>query len=129
SFSLPESEYLKSFRARLIYPNYYPTPISDRSIIINALRDKIQVLRFKKKLWLCFNGKSLAIMQGNDIIQEFIAFSGNALSLTEKEQLQKEKGYTHFVEYEEKGLLNNTTYYFCLDKEWQQERDRLYKII
>ncbi|RDU61626.1 hypothetical protein CQA53_09900, partial [Helicobacter didelphidarum] len=24
----------------------------------------------------------------------------------------------------EKGLLNNTTYYFCLDKDWQKEKDK-----
>ncbi|WP_220272088.1 DUF5675 family protein, partial [Helicobacter didelphidarum] len=97
---------------------------------------KSEKIKARDKLSLRFNGKELMILEYGEIKRDkadstkphkdriFVAFSGNALSLKEKEELQENKGYTHFVEYEEKGLLNDTTYYFCLDKEWQQEKDK-----
>ncbi|RDU59786.1 hypothetical protein CQA53_11245, partial [Helicobacter didelphidarum] len=123
---IDDTLHITNFHVELISSKYerFPTATIITKPCIYQDRKCPQVLRFSKKLWLCFNGKSLVIMQGNDIIQEFIAFSGNALNNKQKEQLQREKGYTDFVEYEEKGLSNNTTYYFCLDKEWQKEKDK-----
>lgn len=78
-------------------------------------------LNLLSKLSLYFNGKELYINNGNQVIDYFRAYSGNALSIEEKEDLKKQYGYENFVSYKEK---ENTVSYFCLDKGWQKEKDK-----
>ena len=70
---------------------------------------------------LYFNGYELQIHQNNKIIESFRAYSGNALSIEEKESLKEQYGYENFVSYKEK---ENAISYFCLDKGWQKEKDK-----
>lgn len=122
SFAIKESEYLKPFNAKLIHNNYQESPILDRSIIPNAIkrRDKPFELRFLGKLRCYFNGKELQLCRGNNIVESFSAYSGKALNINEKERLQERK-YENFVSYKDKG---NNIIYFCLDKQWQKQKDK-----
>ncbi|AAP76832.1 glycine zipper family protein [Helicobacter hepaticus] len=123
TFMIKESEYLKPFMAKLIHNNYQECPIFDRSIIPNAYRSakKPLELRFLGKIHCYFNGKELYINNGNKAIDYFNAYSGNALSLGEKEELIKQYGYESFVSYKDN---QNKISYFCLDKEWQKQKDK-----
>lgn len=53
------------------------------------------------------------------MIDYFNAYSGNALSLGEKEELIKQYGYESFVSYKDVKNQNHITYFY-LDKEWQK---------
>lgn len=53
------------------------------------------------------------------MIDYFNAYSGNALSIGEKEELIKQYGYESFVSYKDN---QNKISYFCLDKEWQNHK-------
>ena len=78
-------------------------------------------LNLLSKPSLYFNGKELYINNGNQVIDYFRAYSGNALSIKEKESLKEQYGYENFVSYKEK---ENAISYFCLDKGWQKEKDK-----
>lgn len=126
-FEVDETQKLKPFRAKLIHKDYQETPISDRVIILNSLkrREKPLELRFRGKLWLLFNGDSLSIMLGKDtILKSYTAYSGKALNPQEAQILQQEHNYTNFVTYTNKGLFSDETLHFCLDKDWQKEKDK-----
>ena len=73
---------------------------------------------------LCFNGYELQIHQNNKIIQSFKAYSGNALSEQEKVDLQKNKSYKKFVAHEYTDSAQNIIQYFCLDKDYQKQKDK-----
>ena len=123
SFSIKENEYLKPFRARINHLNYYSIPISDRSSIPNSIRRREYpfILRFNGKYHLYFNGEELYCFKGNKTISYYTAYSGNALSLKEKESLKEQYKYERFVSYKEK---DNNISYFCLDKDWQRQKDK-----
>ena len=55
------------------------------------------------------------------MIDYFNAYSGNALSIEEKEELREQYKYENFVSYKDK---QNKISYFCLDKEWQKQKDK-----
>ena len=127
SFEIESTQHLKSFRAKLIHKDYQEYPISDRPIILNSMRrrEKPLELRFREKIWLLFNGESLSIMTGKDkILKTYTAYSGKALSPQEAQNLQQEHNYTRFVTYTDKGLFSDETLYFCLDTEWQKQKDK-----
>lgn len=130
SFTLQETQYLKPFRAKLINEYYKQCPVSDRSLILNALRrrDKPFPLRFLGEIWLYFNGSELFLYQGNQVLDYFRAYSGKALSKEEKEELEKQYEYENFVSYLEskdnQSLHQSTIVYFCLDKKWQEQKDK-----
>lgn len=73
---------------------------------------------------LCFNGYELQIHQNNKIIQSFKAYSGNALSEQEKVDLQNNKSYKKFVAHEYTDSAQNIIQYFCLDKDYQKQKDK-----
>lgn len=56
-------------------------------------------LNLLSKLRLYFNGKEIYITNGNKAIDYFGAYSGNALSIEEKEELKEQYGYEKFVSY------------------------------
>ena len=78
-------------------------------------------LNLLSKLRLYFNGKEIYITNGNKAIDYFNAYSGNALSIEEKEELKEQYKYENFVSYKDK---QNKISYFCLDKEWQKQKDK-----
>lgn len=127
SFEIESTQHLKPFRAKLIHKDYQEYPISDRVIILNSIkrREKPLELRFRGKLWLFFNGESLSIMAGKDkILKTYTVYSGKALSPQEAQNLQQEYNYTSFVTHTNKGLFSDEILYFCLDTEWQREKDK-----
>ena len=63
-------------------------------------------------------------MQGRQNLASFSARSGKALNIKEKEVLQQKSGYKYFVTHTHKGLFSNETMYFCLDTEWQKQKDK-----
>ncbi len=78
-------------------------------------------LNLISKPWLYFNGKELYICNGNKVIDYFSAYSGNVLSIERKEELIKQYNYESFVSYKDK---ENNIFYFCLDKKWQEQKDK-----
>ena len=127
SFEIESTQHLKSFRAKLIHKDYQEYPIADRPITLNSIRrrEKPLELRFREKIWLLFNGESLSIMSGKDkILKNYVAFSGKALNPQEAKSLQQESNYTRFVTYTDKGLFSDEILYFCLDKDYQKDKDK-----
>lgn len=128
SFEIESTQYIKSFMAKLIHEDYQECPISNIPIVLNSIRrrDKPLELKFRGKIWLLFNGESLSIMSGKDkILKTYTAYSGQALSPQEAQNLQQEHNYTRFVTYTDKGLFSSDeTLYFCLDTEWQKQKDK-----
>lgn len=127
SFEIESTQHLKPFRAKLIHKDYQEYPIQDRVIILNSMkrREKPLELRFRGKLWLLFNGESLSIMAGKDkILKTYTAYSGKALSPQEAQNLQQEYNYMSFVTHTNKGLFSDEILHFCLDTEWQREKDK-----
>ncbi|MGX2973131.1 hypothetical protein [Helicobacter sp. T3_23-1059] len=99
-------------------------------------------LYFKAKIYLYFNGFTLAIMQGNNEIASYEARSGKALTLQEKAELEQQKGYTHFVpsftnfdytnDFDRHSQDNSTTIkkthqplFHCYDKGYQDENNTI----
>lgn len=102
---------------------FYPKAKNDTKRVTNSFTatNNTITLNLIPKIWLYFNGKEIYIYQGNKAIQSFQAFSGNALTLKQKEQLQKENNYINFVEHTDK---EDSIFYFCLDKAWQRNKDK-----
>lgn len=103
------------------------TPISyatQKLLTPNNYQNHPAILYFKPKISLYFNGTTLSILQGEQTLSSFQARSGKALTIKEKEQLQQERGYKYFVTHTNKGLFSNETMYFCLDKDWQKQKDK-----
>lgn len=76
------------------------TPISyatQKLLTPNNYQNHPALLYFKPKISLYFNGTTLSLLQGEQILFSCEARSGKALTQKEKEQLQQERGYTHFV--------------------------------
>ena len=106
-------------------------------------------LYFKANISLYFNGFALFVMQGDKEIASYEARSGKALTLQEKEALEKQKGYTHFVpsfanfgnttnglnnieHIKNNDLQSNCAFFHCYDKGYQDEnkvlQDKAYYI-
>ena len=150
SFNIKESERGDFFSVRLLNDNEYePTPyyltkqspqpntftttISKHTIqkILNpnSYANHFAILYFKAQISLYFNGTTLCIMQGTKNLASFNARSGKAITQEEKLELEQQ-GYEGFV-----SAIHNTTNnetishsdtisYFCLDKKWQEQKDK-----
>ena len=120
-FTLPNNA--NKFRFEVFDERFYRKAKNDAVRTTNSYNDTNNTisLNLLSKPSLYFNGKELYIHNGNKIIESFRAYSGNALSIEEKESLKEQYGYENFVSYKEK---ENAISYFCLDKGWQKEKDK-----
>ncbi|WP_077388274.1 M23 family metallopeptidase [Helicobacter bilis] len=120
-FTLPNNA--NKFRFEVFDERFYKEAKSNMERTTNSYNDTNNTisLNLLSKPSLYFNGKELYINNGNKVIDYFRAYSGNALSIKEKESLKEQYGYENFVSYKEK---ENAISYFCLDKGWQKEKDK-----
>lgn len=120
-FTLPNNA--NQFRFEVFDERFYRKAKNDVARITNSYNNTNNTisLNLLSKPSLYFNGKELYINNGNQVIDYFRAYSGNALSIKEKESLKEQYGYENFVSYKEK---ENAISYFCLDKGWQKEKDK-----
>lgn len=120
-FTLPNNA--NKFRFEVFDERFYKEAKSNMERTTNSYNNTNDTisLNLLSKPSLYFNGKELYINNGNKVIDYFRAYSGNALSIKEKESLKEQYGYENFVSYKEK---ENAISYFCLDKGWQKEKDK-----
>ena len=125
-FNLPSNT--NTFELTILDTRYHKTAKGDKGARVtnnyaNTPTPTI-TLHLISKPSLYFNGYELQIHQNNKIIQSFKAYSGNALSEQEKADLQNNKGYKKFIAYEYRDSAQNIIQYFCLDTEWQKQKDK-----
>lgn len=120
-FTLPNNA--NKFRFEVFDERFYKEAKSNMERTTNSYNNTNDTisLNLLSKPSLYFNGKELYINNGNKVIDYFRAYSGNALSIEEKESLKEQYGYENFVSYKEK---ENAISYFCLDKGWQKDKDK-----
>ena len=132
----PQEQISKNGETTFAFPNntnQFELEISDERFYKKAKNDVVRAtnnynntnntisLNLLSKLRLHFNGKELYINNGNKTLDYFLAYSGNALSIEEKEKLKKQYKYENFVNYKDN---QNKISYFCLDKGWQKQKDK-----
>ena len=119
-FTIPANAY--QFEFEIFDERFYSKAKNDMVRVTNNYKsDSTISLILLSKPRLYFNGKELFISNGNKVLDYFKAYSGNALKIEEREKLEKQYGYKNFVSYKD---MENNIFYFCLDKEWQQEKDK-----
>lgn len=132
----PQEQISKNGEITFTFPNntnQFKLEVFDKRFYKKAKNDAVRAtnnysnanntisLNLLSKLRLYFNGKELYINNGNKALYYFLAYSGNALSVEEKEALKKQYKYENFVNYKDN---QNKISYFCLDKGWQKQKDK-----